>query len=46
MMRILKSDNYESEERRIEQLKKEIEFLTIDLETKKSQITPKNKALR
>lgn len=38
MMKILKSDNAEVETRQVERLKKEIEFLTIDVELREMKI--------
>ena len=38
MVKILKSDNVEAEERQIERIKEEIEFLTIDLQIKEDKL--------
>jgi hypothetical protein len=37
-MKILKSDNVEAEERHIEKLRKEIEFLTEDLQLRENHL--------
>jgi len=37
-VKILKSDNVEAEERHIEKLKREIEFLTEDLQLRESRL--------
>jgi hypothetical protein len=44
MLKILRSGDLESEERRIEQLRREIEFLTIDVQVRKGQVKPKSRA--
>ena len=38
MVKILKSDTLEAEERQIERIKEEIEFLTIDLQIKEDKL--------
>jgi hypothetical protein len=37
-MQIMKSDNVEAEQRHIEKLRKEIEFLTEDLQTRENRL--------
>ncbi len=39
MVKILKSDTLEAEERQIERIKEEIGFLTIDLQIKEDKLT-------
>jgi hypothetical protein len=38
LIKILKSDDVESEERQIARMKKEIEFLTIDLQVREEKL--------